>query len=67
MDWFQVLTVIVTNIGFVTAIFLWSRREASCDRRAFESEIRGWKEEINKQMTDFHARLCVIEENRKSI
>jgi hypothetical protein len=58
MDWPTVLAIAATNIGLITWI--------KSDVKSFESEIRGWKEEINKEMKDFHGRLCAIEErNRK--
>lgn len=61
MDWLKILTIIIATFG----MFLWGQRESRCEMRAFQSEIRGWKEEINKQMTDFHGRLCSLEERRK--
>lgn len=61
MEWMQVLTIIGANIG----IFLWIRSETRSDMREFSSEIRNWKEEINKEMRDFHGRLCAIEERNK--
>ena len=30
--------------------------------KSFETEIRGWKEEIQKDSRDFHGRLCKIEQ-----
>lgn len=56
MDWGTILTIIAVNI----ALFSWMRS----DLRAFEIEIRGWKDEINKEIKDFHGRLCAIEERR---
>jgi hypothetical protein len=47
--------------GFNFALFSWMRS----DLKQFESEIRGWKEEINKEIKDFHGRLCAIEERNK--
>jgi len=32
----------------------------------FKTEIRSWKDEINKEMKDFHGRLCSLEEKRKT-
>lgn len=48
-----VITIIATNIGLIA----WLRS----DMKLFESKIDGWKEEINKEMKDFHGRLCIIE------
>jgi hypothetical protein len=62
------LTVILTGIGTVItivganiALISWLRS----DMKSFEQEIRSWKEEINKDMKDFHGRLCAIEEKNK--
>lgn len=58
----------LTMFGTMLALFLWNRsesnadrREAAADRRDILQLIRG----IQDEMKDFHARLCVIEENRK--
>lgn len=48
-----VFTVIGSNI----ALMAWLRS----DIKSFEGEIRGWKDEINKEMKDFHGRLCSLE------
>jgi len=53
-----ILTIVGTNI----ALFSWLRS----DIKSFESEIRGWKDDINKEIKDFHGKLCALEErNRK--
>jgi len=68
MDWTQVLTIVGANIG----IFLWLRSESSADRRQMQQESAADRRdilrlirEIKEEMKDFHARLCVIESNRK--
>lgn len=61
MDWLQTLTLIVTNLGFVTVMFLWNRSESRADARRCEDLISAMKDE----MKDFHGRLCAIEERRK--
>ena len=58
MDWPTILTVAGVNIAMIS----WIRS----DVKSFEQEIRGWKEEINKEMKDFHGRLCAIEERNKT-
>jgi hypothetical protein len=72
MDGGIVLTAIGTVIaiaGVNVALISWLR----ADIKSFETEIRGWKDqfsrdmasyknEINKEMRDFHGRLCSIEE-----
>lgn len=62
------LTVILTGIGTVVAVIganialiSWLR----ADMKAFENEIRGWKEAINKEIKDFHGKLCEIDERTK--
>lgn len=62
MNWLQLLTMIITNIGFVTVLFLWNRSESRADSRRCEDLIMA----IQQEMKDFHARLCVIEEKRKN-
>ena len=61
MNWLQILTMLVTNIGFVTVLFLWNRSESRADMRRCEDLITS----IHAEIKDFHARLCVIEENKK--
>jgi hypothetical protein len=60
--------IILTAVGTVFAIvgsnialISWLRS----DMKAFETEIRGWKEELQKESKDFHGRLCAIEERNK--
>ena len=73
------ITIVLTGFGAVVAIMgcnialiSWLRS----DMKAFESEIRVWKEdfrndmalykdEIQKEMHDFHLKLCLIEERNK--
>lgn len=50
MEWFQTLTIIVSFM----AMFLY-----------LASKIDGIRRDINKEMKDFHGRLCAIEERRK--
>lgn len=57
MDWQQVFAVIASNM----ALFIWARSEARHDQQEIREIIRS----IQEEMKDFHARLCVIEENRK--
>lgn len=63
MDWNMwsiIITIIATGVAAVLAIiganialFSWLRT----DMKSFETEIRGWKQEINKEMKDFHLIL----------
>ncbi len=60
MDTTLVLTAagtVITIIGANIALISWLR----ADMKSFESEVRGWKEEIQKESRDFHGRLCSIE------
>lgn len=52
---------VVTIVGSNIALIGWIRS----DVKAFESEVRGWKDEINKEMKDFHGKLCAIDERTK--
>lgn len=65
MDLTIILTVIGTAaaiIGSNIALISWLRS----DMKSFETEIRSWKDEINKEMKDFHGRLCSLNERNKS-
>ncbi len=75
MDLTVILTGIgtaVTIIGANVALISWLRS----DMKSFENKIDGWKDqfsrdmqsykdEVNKEMKDFHGRLCTIEERNK--
>ena len=61
----------IAIIGVITALFLWVRSEANTDRRHFDLENKQLRRDlvdvmrsIESEFKDFHARLCVIEENR---
>jgi len=57
MDWIQVLTIIISNF----VLFLWARSESREDTRM----ILGMVDAIQKEIKDFHGRLCAIEERNK--
>jgi len=57
MHWGEVLTIIGVNI----ALLYWLRQ----DSKDFMNRIETWKEEINKEMKDFHGKLCALEEKIK--
>ncbi len=62
MDWTQVLTIVVSNLAMV----LWARSESRSDHRALEAWTKEMISSIDKEIKDFHGRLCAIEErNRK--
>lgn len=51
-----IVTIAATGIGVVgsnIALIAWLRS----DMKAFEVEVRGWREEIHKDMKDFHGRM----------
>ena len=56
------ITAVLAIAGINVALFTWMRS----DLKGFEGEIRGWKEEINKEMKDFHGRMCALEERKKN-
>ncbi len=53
MDWAGILTMAAINVGLIA----WLRS----DMKLFETKIESWKDEINKEMKDFHGRLCALE------
>ncbi len=60
MDVGVVLTAagtVVAIVGSNIALISWLRT----DMKSFETEVRGWKEEIQKESKDFHGRLCNLE------
>ena len=62
MDFIGVITIILSVAGINYALLSWLRS----DMRTFESEIRSWKDEINKEMRDFHGRMCQLEERKRT-
>jgi len=59
---FTILGTAAAIIGANIALIAWLRS----DIKSFEGEIRGWKEEIYKEMKDFHGRLCSLEGRSKT-
>ena len=57
MDWMQFLIMIVTMGG----LFFWNRSESRTDNRRVLDLI----DAIQKEIKDFHGRLCAIEERNK--
>ena len=41
------------------------RNEMRDDMNSFKAEVRGWREDMHKQSSDFHARLTVLEHKHK--
>lgn len=61
MEWEQVLALIIGNAAMVIPLFLWNRSESRSDMRHILCVI----DAIQKEMKDFHGRLCAIEEKNK--
>ncbi len=61
MDWTQFATFLIANSVFTLTLWLWARAEARADFRL----VVGMIDAIQKEMKDFHDRLCVIEEGKK--
>lgn len=57
MDWIQFIIFIGSTIG----LFFWNRSESRSDMRHMLSII----DAIQKEMKDFHGRLCALEERNK--
>lgn len=63
----EMITFITVLIGFIAIIgsniglFLWNRSESRNDIRAMENRTFALLEGINKEMKDFHGRLCSLE------
>lgn len=58
MDWTQFATFMIGNMVFTLTLWLWNRSESRNDNRTILSLISS----IEKEMKDFHGRLCAIEE-----
>ncbi len=65
---------VIAIVGSNIALSGWLR----ADMKSFETKIEGWKEqfsrdmasykdEVNKEMKDFHGRLCAIEEKNRIV
>lgn len=72
MDTATVCAILGTIIGSTLAILgvnirliSWLRTDMKSFENRIESKLDSWKDEINKEMKDFHGRLCSIEERNK--
>jgi hypothetical protein len=62
MGFEHILTLILGNVALIVPLFLWNRSESRSDMRHMLAII----DTIQKEIKDFHGRLCAIEErNRK--
>lgn len=61
MEWYQVGTIVLANLG----LFLWTVRQSRADYLQCQRSIETFKDAMLKETRDFHGRLCAIEEARK--
>lgn len=61
MDWTQFITFMFSNMVFTLTLWFWARSESRADIRAIMALI----DSIQKEMKDFHSRLCAIEERNR--
>jgi hypothetical protein len=61
MNWIQVLTVVLANVGWCTTMFLWLRKEANADRKELSSSISESRKEIN----ELKVQIAVLKEKIK--
>lgn len=72
MEWFQVMTIILANVGLCVTLFLWLRKEANADRKEISASMADFRKEMSdfrkmwaQESREFHGRLCQIEERGK--
>lgn len=64
MDWTQFALFAVGVFG----MFFWNRSESRNDMRHMDAKLEAMRTliaAIEKEMRDFHARLCIIEERNR--
>lgn len=64
MDVATILTAVgtvITIVGSNITLIGWLRS----DMKSFETEVRGWRSDIDKESKNFHGRLSRSEENNK--
>ncbi len=61
MNWIQVLTVVLANVGWCTTMFLWLRKEANADRKELSSSISETRKEIN----ELKVQLAILKTKRE--
>ena len=57
-----VITILLTLVANIIVLISWLRR----DIRSLDAKREACNNEINKQIRDFQARLCTIEERNKN-
>jgi len=61
------MEIIYSTLGLFlanAALILWMRSESRADWRHMDSKLDAYMRESQKEMKDFHGRLCTIEERR---
>ena len=64
-----VLGVFFANAALIIPLFLWNRAEARSDIRHLDTKLESNRDlvrAIHDEVKDFHSRLCIIEEKRKT-
>ena len=61
LNFTDILTLILGNAALIIPLFLWNRSESRADARM----MLGMSQSIQKEVQDFHGRLCAIEERKK--
>jgi hypothetical protein len=55
-------------LGTIAGLFIWNRSESRADARESRADVRRCLdliEAIDKEIKDFHGRLCAIEERNR--
>lgn len=71
MEWIQVLVIVFGNAAWLLPILFWIRSESRSDWKHSDLENKQLRRDLvdvmrsmEKEMRDFHGRLCAIEERR---
>lgn len=62
MEWYQVATIVVANLG----LFMWAVRQSRSDYLNCQKSIETFKDSMLKETKDFHGRLCSLEERMRN-
>ena len=57
MQWTQVLTIILANVGLSVTLFLWLRKESNAERREFTKAIIDFHGRLERQDAEFKAHF----------
>ena len=63
----QVTVELIVLLGTIVGLFIWNRSEGRADMREARNDSRrilDLIDAINKEIKDFHGRLCALEERR---